>query len=266
MEAEKRSERWNDWLFHYQYLFRQRYTKRQKRKFVRALATDLQALDADVRVENTGTKKEPAYRVVVHDPAKADQIIVTYFEGARPVLGDLDLLDVQDVKRKTMRKLGLDIACWLVATIALAGMFFRMKVQGVGVVVFGLGFLLLFGWARMIRDGSSFSPSLVRNTSSILAMLNMVECAPKSTAFVFVERAHGSFKELKKSLNAKKGCRLVFLDCVGADAPLHRVSQEGVERVFAASKQADRYVLSSKQLHAKTINQNNIEQVTRWLA
>ncbi|WP_286209191.1 hypothetical protein [Dubosiella newyorkensis] len=270
MEAGKEWERWNDWLFRYQYLFRNRSSASQKRRFIQALAADLKLLDPDVRVEKCGTSKVPSYRVLVHDPAKADRIFITYYEGIREQVGDLDLFDLEDTRKKTMLYLLLEIVGWCIVAIVVVGAFFflqeRAWLREGWFVGFGLVFLLLFYWARTMRNGSSFASSSAQNTSSIIAMLGMIGNAPRSSAFVFVESAHGSIVGLRKSLKIRNDQSVYLLDRIGLQAPLHRIDHKGVQRVFAAEKIGDRFIVSKKIRHSNSVNKNNIEQVLRWFA
>ncbi|WP_301184771.1 hypothetical protein, partial [uncultured Dubosiella sp.] len=64
MEAGKQSALWNDWVFRYQYVFGRRYTKRQKKKFIQALAADLKQLGQPVRIARLGPNGKEEYVVI----------------------------------------------------------------------------------------------------------------------------------------------------------------------------------------------------------
>ena len=86
-------------------------------------------------------------------------------------------------------------------------------------------YFYLFG---KIAKGSANRKTLIRNTSSVLAMLAMIsEAKGEKTAFAFVDE--GSFGE--SGLEAmrtpgNKKAKIFFLDCVGADAPLHVIGND----------------------------------------
>lgn len=244
MEEGRVSMWWTDWLFHYQYIFKKRNSAKQKKKFMNALITDLKALNKKITIHDD--------QIIVNDIDKADQIIVTYYENMRPQIGEVRLFDRKDRYKKTIMRFLFDLGAWLVC----AAIVIYILLNGAS-WWFGIGLLLLLAWAVALRNGSWFAPSLICNTSSILAMLNLIELADQHTAFVFVPNLNRV-----KELDLKKGQKLILFECVGANAPLCFKQENGIHYVFAASEQDDDFVLSQKQIRAKTINQKNIEQVT----
>lgn len=243
MEEGRVSMWWTDWLFHYQYIFKKRNSAKQKKKFMNALITDLRALNKKITIQGD--------QIIVNDMDQADQIIVTYYENVRPQFGQVRLFDRKDRHQKTMMRFLFDLAAWLVCTIIVI----YALLNGASWWI-GIGLLVLLAWAVALRNGSWFAPSLICNTSSILAMLNLIEMADKRTAFVFVPSLMQA-----RTLDLKKGQKLILFECVGANAPLCFKQEDGIHYVFAASEQDNDFVLSQKQIRAKTINQKNIEQI-----
>lgn len=143
-------------------------------------------------------------------------------------------------------------------------------------------YFYLFG---KIAKGSANRKTLIRNTSSVLAMLAMIsEAKGEKTAFAFVDE--GSFGE--SGLEAmrtpgNKKAKIFFLDCVGADAPLHvigndvsqeklsalqidhQLSNERITYIFSAKtsekEKKTSFYLDRADLDRKTLNMENIEKV-----
>ena len=136
-----------------------------------------------------------------------------------------------------------------------------------------------------ITKGSASRKTLIRNTSSVLAMLAMIsEAKGEKTAFAFVDE--GSFGEsgLEAMLMPQnKKAKKFYLDCVGADAPLHvigndvsqeklsalqidhQLSNERITYIFSAKtsekEKKTSFYLDKADLDRKTLNMENIAKV-----
>jgi hypothetical protein len=143
-------------------------------------------------------------------------------------------------------------------------------------------YFYLFG---KIAKGSANRKTLIRNTSSVLAMLAMIsEAKGEKTAFAFVDE--GSFGE--SGLEAmrtpgNKKAKILFLDCVGAEAPLHVIgndvsktklselgidhqsSDEKINYIFSAKtsekEQKTQFYLDKSDLSRKNLSMDNITKV-----
>ncbi|WP_300921206.1 hypothetical protein [uncultured Dubosiella sp.] len=258
MEAGKQSALWNDWVFRYQYVFGRRYTKRQKKKFIQALAADLKQLGQPVRIARLGPSGKEEYVVIAGNRKTAKKVILTHYESARTQLGCLHLFDAADCRKKTMRRFGIDVLLWLAYAVPILILWQQKKLPWWLSVA---ALLLLFAWARTIRNGTSLSHAPVRNTSSVMAMLHMAKHGMPDTAYVFVEREFRDMEETRKALKLNKDQRLIVFNCVGAQAPLHHQMKDGIEYVFAACRKQGQYVLDSRLLGSKTISEKQISQV-----
>ena len=90
----QQNEKFKDWLFRYQSIYRVRRTEKSKRRFLSALVTDLSEMREDVQViEYNRQKKYASRNVYVGDIDKADQIICTYYDTPIQHFGPYILFD-----------------------------------------------------------------------------------------------------------------------------------------------------------------------------
>lgn len=285
----EQSEVFKDWLFRYQYVYRLRRTEKSKKRFLAALVTDIAKMREDVQViEYDQQKKYASRNVYVGNIKQADRVICTFYDTPPESIGSYQLFDRKDQARKTTTFI---LASTLIAILlGVIGTLIYMRLSPdsfqlnslstIMIMLIYAGYFILLG---KITKGLSNRKTLVRNTSSILAMLKMIaENKQKNIAYAFLdEGSYGNkgLDELQRQVNGH--CKIYYLDSVGATAPLHLVGklpsnkkigenveyQEADQKVsylFSARKDQTNaaFYLNPADLKKKQLNMDNIVTVT----
>lgn len=285
----EQSEVFKDWLFRYQYVYRLRRTEKSKKRFLAALVTDIAKMREDVQViEYDQQKKYASRNVYVGNIKQADRVICTFYDTPPESIGSYQLFDRKDQARKTTTFI---LASTLIAILlGVIGTLIYMRLSPdsfqlnslstIMIMLIYAGYFILLG---KITKGLSNRKTLVRNTSSILAMLKMIaENKQKNIAYAFLdEGSYGNkgLEELQRQVNGH--CKIYYLDSVGATAPLHLVGklpsnkkigenveyQEADQKVsylFSARKDQTNaaFYLNPADLKKKQLNMDNIVTVT----
>lgn len=285
----EQTEVFKDWLFRYQYIYRLRRTEKSKKRFLTALVTDIAKMREDVRViEYDQQKKYASRNVYVGNIKQADQVICTFYDTPPESVGSYQLFDRKDQSKKTttfiLASTILTILLGVIGTLVYMQIspnsFQFNSISTLGIIVIYAGYFALLG---KVTKGLSNRKTLVRNTSSILAMLKIIaENKQKNVAYAFLdEGSYGSkgLDELQKQV--KRGSKIYYLDSVGASAPLHllgelpnnkkldetidyQAADQKVNYLFSARKdQADStFYLNPTDLKEKHLNMENIAAVT----
>ena len=238
----QQNEKFKDWLFRYQSFYRVRRTDKSKRRFISALVADISDMREDVQViEYNRHKKYASRNVYVGDIEKADRIICTYYDTPIQHFGPYVLFDREAQEKRTTSF--IIVSSVLLLLVGIAGTLFYMQnasgavdLISVRTLFIALAYGVYFYLFGKIAKGLANRKTLIRNTSSVLAMLAMIsEAKGEKTAFAFVDE--GSFGE--SGLEAmrtprNKKAKIFFLDCVGADAPLHVIGNDVSEAKLSA--------------------------------
>lgn len=261
----EQTEGFKDWLFRYQYVYRLRRTEKSKKRFLTALVTDIAKMREDVRViEYNQQKKYAARNVYVGNIKQADRVICTFYDTPPESFGSYQLFDRKDQAKKTTRFI---LASTIVAIL-------------LGIVAIYAAYFALLG---KVTKGLSNRKTLVRNTSSILAMLKMIaENKQKNIAYAFLDEGSYGNKGLDELQDqVKNHCKIYYLDSVGASAPLHLIGEspnsskingnvdyqaadQKVSYLFSARKDQEHagFYLNPADLKEKQLNMENIATVT----
>ncbi|GAA2910923.1 hypothetical protein P7H00_09395 [Enterococcus pseudoavium] len=285
----EQSEVFKDWLFRYQYVYRLRRTEKSKKRFLTALVTDLAKMREDIQVIEFDRQKKYASRnVYVGNIKQADQVICTFYDTPPESFGSYQLFDRKDQAKKTTSFILVStIIAFLFGIIGtLIYMYFSpnsFQFNSVStlliIAIYGIYFYLL----GKVTKGLSNRKTLVRNTSSILAMLKMIgENKQENIAYAFLDEGSYGNRGLEEvQAQVKRNAKIYYLDSVGASAPLHLLGElpkggryneaidyqsadQKVSYLFSARKdqQTSRFFLNSADLKAKQLNMKNIVAVT----
>lgn len=285
----EQTEGFKDWLFRYQYVYRLRRTEKSKKRFLAALVTDIAKMREDVRViEYNQQKKYAARNVYVGNIKQADRVICTFYDTPPESFGSYQLFDRKDQAKKTTRFILVStIVAILLGSIGtliymrLSPNSFQLNSIGtLGIVAIYAAYFALLG---KVTKGLSNRKTLVRNTSSILAMLKMIaENKQKNIAYAFLDEGSYGNKGLDELQDqVKKHCKIYYLDSVGASAPLHLIGEspnsskingnvdyqaadQKVSYLFSARKDQEHagFYLNPADLKEKQLNMENIATVT----
>ncbi|MGM0213720.1 hypothetical protein IGI42_001261 [Enterococcus sp. AZ109] len=284
----EQNEKFSDWLFRYQYVYRVRRTTKQKRRFITALATDIAKMREDIQIiEYNRNKKYVANNVYVGDIKKADRIICTYYDTPPQSFGPYHLFDRKKQSKGTtgfiLVSALITLLAGLIATLAymrIAPNAFDLSAPStiIAALFFGGYFFLL----SKVAKGLSNRNTLIRNTSSILALLQLIdEVKNKKVVFAFLdEGAYGEVGLDVMQESTKPSAKIFFLDSVGAHTDLHfigkgisserlqqldiqpHLGKSSINYLFGATVSEDTdYVLEKDELKQKTLNLANVEKI-----
>lgn len=222
------SELFQDWFFRYQHLLKKRYTKNQKKRFLNSLATDLTAIRPDISLRKDKLDKDSLH-LVVGDLKKAKTVVATYYDTPAIYKGDYFYFDLKKQKNATTLPIvllgGLMLVLGILVTIFFTMPFLNQPFswKTVLIVVAYVVYFLFFG--KLTRGWPSGKTG-IRNTSSVLFLLNYIQETPESQmAFVFYDngvQGGTSVKKIIKKLNLEQQ-RLIVLDSIGAAGKLLRL-------------------------------------------
>ncbi|MGL4695527.1 hypothetical protein [Enterococcus larvae] len=292
VEQINQNEVFKDRQFRYQHIYRLRRTKKQKQRFLSALVKDIAEVREDIQViEYQQNKKYVSSNLYVGNIETADRIICTYYDTPPKGFGSYYLFD-RAKQRKAVT--GFILVSSMLALLA-GGLLTMLYMAQSGntfdlrsistlfvILCYGGYFYLL----SKIAKGLSARKTLIRNTSSVLAMLSLIgEGAGKKTAFAFVDE--GCFGEvgldvLQKS--CKPSAKLYFLDSIGAEADLY-ITGDGetpiklnettrlekqkrqISYIFSAKTASDdsgtQYYLDQSELNQKQLNSTNMMKIIK---
>ena len=285
----EQTEGFKDWLFRYQYVYRLRRTEKSKKRFLVALVTDIAKMREDVRViEYNQQKKYAARNVYVGNIKQADRVICTFYDTPPESFGSYQLFDRKDQAKKTTRFILVSTIVAILLGIIGTLIYMRLSpnsfqlnsIGTLGIVAIYAAYFALLG---KVTKGLSNRKTLVRNTSSILAMLKMIaENKQKNIAYAFLDEGSYGNKGLDELQDqVKKHCKIYYLDSVGASAPLHLIGEspnsskingnvdyqaadQKVSYLFSARKDQEHagFYLNPADLKEKQLNMENIATVT----
>ncbi|MGX7031445.1 hypothetical protein [Vagococcus zengguangii] len=282
----KLDEIFKDWIFRYQYIYNSRLTDKKKTRFIKSLFTDIMKFRQDVQIIEYNSDKGSSLRnIYVGDIETADEIVCTYYDTAPNFLGDYHLFDRNKQKASTTNFIllssTLTILLGVVGTYLyikfIADKFEFLSIQTLGLVgLYGLYFLMLSN----VVKGNILNKNLIRNTSSILTILDLIRSTSNTKrAYAFIDDGCYGDRGLEPLLNQKKKrAKIIYLDSIGAQAPLHieeniqineTQASENITYVFSAnpseSDDYTAYFLSKKDLKEKKINIENISKLNDFL-
>lgn len=289
----EQNETFNDWLFRYQYVYRVRRTAKQKRRFITALVTDISKMREDIQViEYNRHKKYAANNIYVGDIEKADQIICTYYDTPPQHFGPYYLFDRKKQSKGTTSFILVTSLLTLLAGLLITFAYMQIAPNAFDLsspltifvaVCYGAYFIFL----SKVAKGLSNRNTLIRNTSSILAVLQLInEVQNKKIAFAFLdEGAYGDVGLNVLRDSCKASAKLYSLDAVGAHTELHfrgkgfsseKLKQLAVQQhsdignvnyLFGAkvseTSEGTKYVLDKTELKQKTLNMENLTKISR---
>ena len=285
----EQTEGFKDWLFRYQYVYRLRRTEKSKKRFLAALVTDIAKMREDVRViEYNQQKKYAARNVYVGNIKQADRVICTFYDTPPESFGSYQLFDRKDQAKKTTRFILTSTIVAILLGIIGTLIYMRLSpnsfqlnsIGTLGIVAIYAAYFALLG---KVTKGLSNRKTLVRNTSSILAMLKMIaENKQKNIAYAFLDEGSYGNKGLDELQDqVKNHCKIYYLDSVGASAPLHLIGEspnsskinsnvdyqaadQKVSYLFSARKDQEHagFYLNPADLKEKQLNMENIATVT----
>jgi hypothetical protein len=283
------TEQFDDWIIRYSLIYKKRYTKWQKQRFLQSFVTDLMNLREDVEIRKDKKDKD-SFHIVVGDLKKAKKVIATYYDTPAVYQGNYQFFQV-DKQQKQTTKLLILLSVMMMLLGTLFTYFIGIPVfeqggisyQTILLVLFYFVFFYIFG---KVTRGWPEKANLIRNTSSLLYLLHFIkENSDPSIAYIFYD--HGcqgetSIKKIRKKLNLSNQY-LTILDSVGGAGELIRVAKNNrkltiptiisndfdanFEYLLAATdanKEWNELSLEKNDLKLKKLNQENYYQLDKF--
>lgn len=223
-----------DWLFRYQYIYRVRKSKKNKSRFISSLVADISKIRDDIQVIEYGQhEKELSRNIYVGDIEQAERIICAHYDTPIKTIGSYIYFDKKKEQNKTtgtilvssiiMILLGLTMTFMYTKYATSPFIFFSFSTLFIG-IFYGIYFYFLSKIAKGIPERNN----LIRNTSSVLSLMEMLkEIRDNKTAFAFID--NGSYGNagvgVLKTTN-QKSAEIFILDSIGSDAPLYLVGND----------------------------------------
>lgn len=260
-------EQFNDWIVRYNHLFKSRYTKKQKKKFLQSFLTDLTAIRDDVELRGDKQDKN-SYHIVVGNLEKARYVLATYYDTPAVYYGVYNFFDAKSQRKKTTYPIAFFAILMLILGIVLTyyvsipvfNSAFSFKT--VLLVLFYIIYFWIFG---KVTRGWPEKNNTIRNNSSILFLLQYIADHPQSKfAFVFYDNGCQGDKSVQKILAKlnKNRQTLYVLDAIGGTDNLSVVTnkEKQLHQTHFAEKIDGSLEANCKFLLTST---NNSEEIRR---
>ena len=282
-----RDEWMKDWFVRYHMILGRRYTKKQKMRFLQSATADIRQFRPDIELDSFKLHegdKQKYHNLYVGNIKTADKVICTYYDTPAIQLGSYHFFDVEHRKRSTMTWIGifslLFIVVGLIYTLFVAIPVFQANgIWNFFSLLSVLGYLVYFYFLNRVTRGWPTKKNLVRNTSSVLLLLDCIySCKNKKVAFAFLDAGCTNSAGLDQMMGENKAS-IYMLDSIGSTQPLYQVAKrptlfirnESIESAEPSFKQSNRllYLISGKReihsflllkedLKSKQINEVNM--------
>lgn len=288
-------EQIKDWYFRYHTIFGKRYSRKQKDRFLDSLVADIRPFREDLELYsfNLYENDKHVYRnLYVGNLKTAKRVICTYYDTPAAFLGSYRFFDKESQKKKTTLSVLFTNLIWLVLgllfTIYIAVPIFEANglLSGQSLLVI-LGYILYFYFFNRIRSGLGRRKNLIRNTSSILMLLDQIanKKVRGTTAYAFLDAGCTNKAGLDRLLE-QTDAKVYMLDSVGSEYPLYQVSNsekmtqqyDGIEPVvkenfrdekllyiISGAQENDHFVLPRSELKKNQLDDDNMNTVMNFL-
>ena len=274
-----------DILVRYGYILSKRFTQKQKDKAVFALEKDLKYLGSDVKIDNFNNHGKKNKNIYFGSIKTAKTIVATYYDTPGTFLGDYYPMDKDKQKKTTMASLLLSSILVIILGLLYTILFARkildsndlISLPSILIIVsYFLFFILLGKTAR----GLAYRKTMVRNTSSIIFMINMIleNVYEKNTAFAFLDSGCSNNAGLERLSELNPRAEIIYLDSIGSDQDIKSLDYQGNEELFSkayltkntslrigAEKIGHTYKISKESLNSRNINAENLENLYKEL-
>lgn len=287
-----------DWYLRYGFILDKRSTDKQKEKFIRSLITDIMSINMNLKTDQfrLSKKGEEYTNIYIGDVEKADQIICTYYDTPSLHLGGYRFFDKDTNRKNTLIVNFLLAILWLILGIILivyvaVPIINAYGVANVRTILLAVVFIIYFFWLNKFARGIDKRKNIVRNSSSILSMLDFMESnrnkQRNKVAYAFLDSGVTNDQGLEKLKEISKG-KILYLDAIGSENGLYLVSATektlnkypnskivqkeesraiGNGRVsFLISAQYEKeFYLNRNEIYSKNMNLKNLAVVSAYL-
>lgn len=220
-------QHYKDCLLRYGSIFKIRHNSKQKDIFLKSLITDITSFRNDIQVKEyiyDSNLKTKHFNLYVGDVKNAKYIIVSYYDTPSVSYGDYMPFNMHHNQRQTLLRIFTEsILAMLIGIFAIFLLKDKLDFSHPDwiTILTSLAIILYFYIFSKITKGRASKNTIIRNTSSILAMLTaMYTISSNKIAYAFVDDGctnQSGLALLKRETNAK----LIYLDSIGASKNLY---------------------------------------------
>lgn len=276
-------EQLKDWYIRYNMILKKRYTKKQKKRFLQSFSADIASMRSDTKLDTFKIRKndsEEYTNFYVGDIEKARTIFCTYYDTPAVHSNSYVFFDKEQQQKNTIKfiifssslylLLGL-IFTWFLAIPVLQ----QNNLWSFPFIASILFYIVYFYFFRKFTTGWPARKNLVRNTSSVLLLLQTIQsCKQKNIAYAFLDAGCKNDAGLKRLLKiSKEKGNIYVLDSIGSNQELFQISknsvvnfEDTVEITARPNKELDNrltYLISARQKNGKfQLNKEDLKQTT----
>ena len=267
-----------DRLFRYSILLKDRNSKKRKKLFLKTLLIDIITNREDVMImEYKLNKNKTIENLYVGDIESADYIVCTYYDTPLYYFGKYVLFN-RDIQAKyTYITNGFLSLLWI--TLGVFFTYFYFNIFGnrssilINILIIFL-YIIYFLILSKISKGRLKLATNIRNTSSVLCLLEMIKYKNNKVAFAFIDDGCFNDESLKKIVVAsKKSAKIYYLDSIGTNMEINFIGKDfqsksifyddkllgRINYIFCARKNKNYYLLK-RDINGQ-LNLRNIEKV-----
>lgn len=280
-----------DRLLRYGYVYKSRYTAKQKDRFLRALIKDISLKRKDVSfIEYTLGKHQTLKNVYVGDLQKAKYLICTYYDTPPISFSDYPMFQVKQQEKNTLMTIGIVTIVWvllgIIGTWLLKDELIKFDMISLQTFIVFCMYLGYFWVLSKISKGDVQRHTLIRNTSSVLCILDILSkySNHNQVAYAFLDKGcQGNLGLQVACKEVGKHVTVYHLDCIGAQLPLYVMGNQAqrienqhdkiqgvqtnhrVQFIFCAKPYADDFIVPKQVLSQKQIQQQTYDVVKHIL-
>ncbi|RPA63693.1 hypothetical protein EF384_01890 [Aerococcus agrisoli] len=274
-----------DLIFRYHRIAGKRHSDKEKERFIRSLLIDLGKNNNEVHVietKNQNSKNVISRNIYVGDVKKADQIFATYYDTPTAHLGPYYIFN-KELQEKNSLYFNLFVGLFIIGVGLLFTILYTVPQLSSNlmtmfeIILLVVFYFIFFIFLRKFAMGWPIKSNLIRNTSSIIWMLEKIsENKDKTIAFAFLDNGttneHGLASLLK---SVKANSKIFYFDSIGAEKNLYVNKNNQVES-FTSQKFDDyglykiapgiisnhELILMKSDLKENQLSENNFKQIS----
>lgn len=260
-----RDELLKDWYIRYHLILGKRYTRKQKSRFLQSVSADINQFRTDIELDSfkLDEQDKQEYRnLYIGDIKTADKVICTYYDTPAIQLDSYHFFDLVHRKRVTMKWIGLlsllFILLGLVYTLYIGIPAFQADgLWSLPSILSVLFYIVYFYLLNKITRGWPNKKNLVRNTSSILLILNLMHSfKEKKVTYALLDAGCTNIAGLNQVME-RTDAAIYMLDSIGSSQPLYQaaknpklfIKEDSVKQVQSSSEENNQllYLISAKE-------------------
>jgi hypothetical protein len=285
MSMTNHFELFNDRILRYETMARVRRSQKQKDKFINIILQEIISIREDVLVcEFQDKTKKVGKNIYVGNIDTASKIISTYYDTPAKFIGNYYFDDNKKNGKNTINEILIESALYLfVGVFVFLGIqwFFNDKSSQIYWVVVAIFTFIYFMIFKNITNGRSEKKNLVRNTSTIVQLLDLMqEINKKDVAFALVDFGCNSELGLHALKAKNEKAQIIYLDSINTENDLYinsgnqwdklsddiSFNKKAIYRIVSGKIDENKKVyLNKDSLNKQEINESNFEKIKKLI-